>query len=365
LFLALWRSLFVALVTGWLRIVACIAAFGCTRADAHVVYDRRTVRQWSQEAALIVVAQFRSGMQVWRAPDGSDAQEFFTVRVLERLRGQVADDLDFFAHAEGEPRWRPGDIAVLFLERTGAHAGLARVAERFHYFSVQGAGHEWTLTPATRDEVVGVVRYWTSAPQPIPADAMRAAVLRELTDADARLQADALAELAHAGCQPALFPDPTTVQPFANLLTADVLGAPSRIALARALDGCPGFDAAAALRKLTELPLAPRERTALIRAAGMTDDPTLSAWLAALLTDPDLMVRREAAAALGHPRHAASVRALAAAAASSSAADALAAVRALAAIGTPEARAALTALTATAPPAIANSARAYLKQPPP
>jgi hypothetical protein len=328
------------------------------------VYERRTLRQWVQEADVIVLAQFRSGMQVWRAPDGSDAQEFFIVRVLESLRGSVAEDLDFFAHAEGEPRWRPGDVAVLFLDRTAEHAGPARVAERFQYFSVQGAGYEWTLSPATRDEVVGVVRQWATATPPLAADAMRAMLLHQLSATDTRLQSDALAELAYAHCRPTLFPEPAAVAPFANLVTAGALSVPSRVALARALDGCPGFDAAAAMRQLIDQPLAPRERIALIRAAGTTDDPTLGAWLATLLADPDLMVRREAVAALGHPRHAAHVGALAKAAAAGSDAAAVAAVRALAAIGTPAARAALSELTRTGGPEVANTARAYLKQRP-
>jgi hypothetical protein len=113
-----------------------LVPLGPTRVDAHVIYDRRTLRQWAQEADAIVVAQFRSGMQVWRAPDASDAQEFFSVRVIETLRGSVAGDIEFFAHAEGEPRWRPGDVAILFLDRTAEHAELGRVAERFPHFSV-------------------------------------------------------------------------------------------------------------------------------------------------------------------------------------------------------------------------------------
>lgn len=344
--------------------VIVLSLLGPGHADAHVVYDRRTLRQWAQEADVIVVAQFRSGMQVWRAPDESDAQEFFSVRVLETLRGTVAGNIEFFAHAEGEPRWRPGDVAILFFDRTAEHGEFARVAQRFPYFSVQGAGHEWTLAPATRDEVVSIARRWATVHQPLPPEDLRTAFLRELRSGDTRLHADALAELAHAGCGAPLFADATAVEPFAALVTTGTLSAASRMALARALDGCPQFDVAGALRQLTEQPLAPRERIALIRAAGMTRDTTLGEWLVGLLTDPDPMVRREAIAALGHPWHTLGIAPLAKIAATDEDAAATAAVRALAAIATPAAYAALMELAQGPRPLIANAARAYLKKMP-
>jgi hypothetical protein len=337
------------------------------------VYDRRTLRQWAQGSDVIVVAQFRSGMQVWRAADGSDAQEFFTVRVLETVHGSLiadprhstrvpTDDVDFFPHAEGEPRWRPGDVAVLFFDRTAERAEFASLADRFPYFSAQGAGHEWTLTPATRDEIIDIVRGWVTLPTPAAAASVRTLLLRELRSSHESLQADGLAELVYARPQRSLFPDGAAVEPFTQLTADGPLSTPRRVALARTLDGLPGFDAGAALQRITEQPLTPPERTALIRSAGMTNDARLGAWLVTLLDDKDPLVRREAVAALGHPWHGSHIGSLMRTATRDDEPVALAAVRAIASIDSPEAQAALADLGHADRPAVAHAARAYRKQ---
>ncbi|HVH07463.1 MAG TPA: hypothetical protein VNE71_15840, partial [Myxococcota bacterium] len=88
-------------------------------ARAHVLFERATLRQWSAEAAAIAVVRFTSDVQMWRAEDGSDRQEFFRVEVLETLHGALPrGPLEFFPHAEGFPAFHAGDRALLFLART-------------------------------------------------------------------------------------------------------------------------------------------------------------------------------------------------------------------------------------------------------
>jgi hypothetical protein len=332
--------------------------------DAHAEYERRPLRQWVAEADAVVLAQFATGLQVSRAADGADSQRFFRIRVIESLRGSLAGDLEFFARADEEPRWRPGDVALLFFDRTADHAELSHLAHRFPYFSFQGAGYEWTLAPATRDDVVSIARGWVTAPPTLPAEDLRTVLLRELRSGDQRLQSDALAELAHSGCAAQLFPDAAALDPFATLVTAGSLLAPNRMALVHALDGCPGFDTAAALRQLADQPLPPRERTALIRSAALIREAPYGEWLVSMLNDPDPLIRQEAIAALGHPWHTVGIAPLANAAATGSDTVATAAVRALAAAGTPAAAAALAELAHSQRVLVANTARAYLKQMP-
>jgi hypothetical protein len=302
-------------------------------------------------------------MQVWTAPDGSDHQEYFTARVVEHLRGaDVASELAFFAHAEGEPGWRSGEQAVLFLQRTALRPEFAKLAERFPFFTVQGAGQEWRLTGDTATEVHSAIRAWAILKEPPAADDVRQLLLRQLRCKDQRLQADAVAELVQARQDPKFLANTTQVEPFAQLIREGGLETPRRIALARALEGAPGFDSGAALLQLSAQPLSARERTALIRAAGMSRDPKMSAWLGKQLRNADGAVQREAVAALGRPWHAAQVPALLSTARQGTEPIALAAIRALAAIDSPDAHRALKALEHDPRLSVANAARAAVLQ---
>lgn len=270
---------------------------------AHVLFDRTTLRQWTAEADAAVVAEFPDGPQMWRADDGSDRQEFFRVRVVEVLHGAIEPGtLDWFPHAEGFPRFRPGDRALLFLERTAEHPEFATLAPRFAWFSTQGAGQEWKLAPGPEGAAVReIAQRLTAHRRERPADpraALRDLLVAELASGVARLRGDAITELVRAREWPG-FLDAASTPAFAAWIDAGALSATERLALVRVLEGAPGFDAGAKLRAMTREPLTGPELAQLVRAAGGRDDPALRVWLATLAADPRPAVRREAHAALG------------------------------------------------------------------
>jgi hypothetical protein len=293
---------------GWLSaITAGLVAALMSRAAAHVVYAPTTLREWVKNADVIAVAEIVAPLRVWRAADGSDLQEYLSVHVVEMLRGTPpSEDFDYFPHAEGEPRYQPGDRALIFLEKTEPRRDRAAVASRFPYFSRQGAGNEWKLS-GVDDPALEMTRAWAALPAAAsPADT-RALLLRQLLLDNARLRRDAVLELVRFARQPEAWPDAAAVEPFARLTTSSSLTAGERIALTRALDRTPGFDAAAALLPLTRVELDESARKSLFSAASLSRDPRLSAWLAAQLDSTDPVLRREAANALAHPWHAAHV----------------------------------------------------------
>jgi hypothetical protein len=325
-----------------------------------VLYDRPTLQQWCARSELVVVAEFTAPLRVWVAPDGSDRQEHYAVRVLETLKGEAPGDvIEYFPHVEGGAGYQPGDRAVVFLERTASRPELLSLAPRFAWYSLQDAGQEWRLAAERPAEVPGLVADWLgalAAPALEGTPRTRALLARELRSSDARVRADALADLVRLREAPGFFASARDVAPFAQRARERAAPAADRIALALLLRGQPGFDDAAALRALTREPLAPADRVTLIRVAGGVPDEALSRWLEGELRAPDPVRRAEAATALGHPFHAPRTPALARLLASEDPTVAGAAVRGLQGIGTPEARAALAA--AAREPALASSALA-------
>lgn len=271
-------------------------------ANAHVLFDRATLRQWSADSAAIVVAEFESDVEMWSAEDGSDRQEFFRVRVVESLFGATPlGPLEFFPHAEGFPSFHKGDRALLFLERTSDRLEFTSLAPRFRWFGAQGAGQEWKLAPgASGDAVLEIARRLSGQRSSRPSDprrALRDLILAELASGVPRLRSDAIAELIRARDVPGFF-DGETLPAFTVWIDGRELSATERLALIRILDEAPGFDADARLRAMTLESLTGRELTQLVRAAGSREDPRLRAWLAALAVDPRPEVQREARAAL-------------------------------------------------------------------
>jgi hypothetical protein len=273
-----------------------------TAASAHVLFERATLREWVIGSTAVVVATFESDARMWEAPDGSDRQEYFRVRVDETLAGPIAKGpLEFFPHAEGFPAFRAGDRALLFLEPSGARPEFARVAARFAWFSGQGAGQEWTFDPgvagASVREIALRLASQRESPPADPGTALRAILLAELGSGVPDLRRDAIRELMQARAWPG-FLDAETTPLFAAWAENPEVPATQRLALVRVLDGAPGFDADARLRAMTQEPLAGVELTQLVRTAGQRSDPALRRWLAALADDPRPEVRREARSAL-------------------------------------------------------------------
>ncbi len=281
--------------------IASLVVLG-SAAHAHVLFDRATLRQWTTDCAAVVVGEFETDVEMWRAEDGSDRQEFFRVRVDEVLYGGVSPGvIEFFPHAEGFPSFHKGDRALLYLDRTSEHLEFTSLAARFPWFSTQGAGQEWKLDAgASGEAVLEIARRVAGQRSFRPSDprrALRDLMLAELTSGVPRLRSDAITELIHTRDLPGFFDDETTPA-FAAWLDGGRLPASERLALVRILDGAPGFDADARLLAMTQEPMAGRAFTQLVRAAGSSEDPRLRSWLAGLAEDPRPEVQREARAAL-------------------------------------------------------------------
>ncbi len=324
-------------------IVATIAA----PAAAHIVFDRRTLPQWIARSRLVLVAEVRTPLLIWSAADGSDHQEYFSVRVIEALAGDSpAPQLDVFAHAEGEPRLRVGQSMLLFLERTAEHAEFAHLASRFPYFTTQGAGQEWSFASGDRT-VPELARAWREVLRRGGSYTDRLAlIVRQLETADPRLRADALRQLVHLRGTQDLAVDRSGRQRLAAMTETADLSVSQRLGLIKTLDGVGDFSTPSALLKMARSELTAAERLAVIRACRGVDDAALAAWLGEQLRSIDVDVTIAALAAVASPYHSMLVEPIAVLAGDLRPPVARAAVRSLAAIGTARATAHLRRVAA-------------------
>lgn len=316
-----------------------------------MVVDRATLRQYVQHSEAAAVCEVGSPLRVWEAADGSDRQPWWRMHCTETLRGgPLPPSLDVFAHGEGLPRFQAGERVLLFLERTADRREFASLAARFPWFTGQEPGEEWRLAPGEAGEAVrAAARAWVEwlglARRDQPAR-LRALLRDEIRSRVPRLRDDGIAEMVRLARRTDLFPDAASLRPFVARAGSRALPVPQRLALLDALDGHPAWDAREAWRALTAEPHDAQALSRIATAAGLRDDPALSAWLRALLSHESPAVRRAAAAALGHPRHAGAEAALARAARDADPGVARSAVRSLGALPGDAARRTLAELAA-------------------
>jgi hypothetical protein len=309
------------------------------------VYDRATLRQYVQHSASAFVAEFVSGPLVWVAPDASDRQEYLRARSVEVLRGAPPPELvEFFPHAEGFPSFQAGDRALVFLERTETRPEFGPLAGRFPWFSVQESGEEWKLAGAEGEATLALARGYADladAADAVLLPNLRALLVSALGSPFPALRADARAELISLRGTAGFFGSRDDAAPFAALVTSAAVPVGERIALARLLEGAPGFDASGAFASFVAEPRSRDDSIALVRVYATSTDPAVAAWIRERLAAPDPGVRREAAYALGRARRSGDVASLGRAAVDPDPDVARAAIGALGAIGDPPAREAL------------------------
>ncbi len=318
-----------------------LLALSTAPALAHVVFQRQSLRQWAQQADVIVVADILSGLAVWSAPDGSEHQEYFKARVVQSLtETQLPETLDVFPHAEGEPRFKTGDRALLFLDRTGSRAEFAHMAHRFPYFTTQGAGDEWIVDAGDADITAIAVR-WRTLGRNRTYKAQRDLLLLQLDSSIRRLHVEAISDFLKLKHQ--LQRDREAIERLTAMSRSSRLGVGERVGLIGLLSGVPEYAAGAELFRLAGEVSETRDRALVIRAAGRLRDDSTTTWLRDRLHESDPAIQDAALFALGHPWHSAAVPDVAAVAVSPAASLRVgtAAVRALGRIATPEARAAL------------------------
>jgi len=352
--------------------LAVLGALGCaiglctSGARAHVVYDRESLRQYLQYSAASALVELESGPLVWEAADGSDRQEYFRARLVTPLSGDPHGPvIEFFAHAEGLPRFTAGDRALLFLERTSDRLEFLRLAARFPFYSVQGAGSEWRVAKGEEGAVLALARGYrelAGLPEPSAVPRLRQLLLSGLRSPVPALRDDAVVELTRAANAPGFLAAPEDVRPFGALVDGKKLPFGTRLALAVLLDGKPGFDTDRALLAMTREPLAWGDRRNLVRVAAKRPAPPLGRWIGSLLAAAEPELRAEAASALRESWHAGEVPALARAADEPEPRVSRAALQSLGAIASPEARAALRRVAGGADAARARLAKAELRR---
>jgi hypothetical protein len=335
-------------------------------AGAHVVVSRGSLRQYLQHSALALRVEFLAGPEVWEAPRGGDRQEYFRVRILERLAGEgpARGELEFFPHAEGFPGFGAGEQALLFLERTAERPEFAAHAARFPWFSVQGAGEEWRISGAG-DPTLGLARAWLAWLAAGGQDAMGLAALLAqglASDVEA-LQRDAFLELVRARERAGLLDRPEAVARFAPFVDDPRVPISRRAALLQLLAGRPGFEAEAAFARLSASARAPRERERLVRQLAGSQLAPVGPWLALQAASPDAGLRRAAVAAQGQRGAGADLALLERALADADPGVARAAVRALGAVDSEATRRLLSRVAAGGDAERARWAAAELRRP--
>jgi hypothetical protein len=331
-----------------------------------VVLERPTLRQYVLDSDAALAAEVVAPLALWRAPDGSDRQEYYALRPVEILAGAGPEGpFEVFPHGEGPPRWQPGERALVFLERTAGRPELAGLAVRFPWFTLQEPGEEWRLAGAEGEAILAQARALAELAR-TPAGAtlprLRALLHGALLAPALPLRADARAELIRLRGAPGFLASAADAAPFAAATAEPRLPFAERVALARLLEYAPGFDAGRAFSALAREAREREAALALARGFATSTAPEVGVWLASLLAAPDPALRREAAAALGRGVHAAQVGPLARAAADPDERVARAALGALGAIGDPRARAALREVAGGAPPPRRDWAAAELRR---
>ena len=315
--------------------------------DAHVVYQRRSLRGWAQQADVAVVAETLSGLRVWSSPDRSDHQEYFQVRIVRSLDGDTAlpETLDVFPHSEGEPRYEVGERILLFLDRTAARAEFAHLAVRFPYFTTQGAGHEWILEADDR-EVEAVATAWRRLRGDASYPPVRDLLARQLASKYPRLRAEAIADLLGLADRKEFLADREFHEQLASLLRSPGLRVAEKIGVIDVLSHTEPFSSADAILRLAASVDDRPERVDVIRAAGKVRDRRVTSWLRDRLSEPDTAIQDAALLALGRPWHGEAVGDIARIASDQATPVRVGttAVRALGRIGTPDAKRALRAL---------------------
>ena len=282
-------------------VVALAVLLAGAASPAHVVLGRGSLRQFLRHSEMSLHVEFLGEARMWQAPEGRDRQEYFVVRVLEPLAGTAPTQevLEFFPHAEGFPGFAPGDHALLFLEASAKRPEFAGVAERFPWFSVQGAGEEWILTKADEDPVLSLARRWAAwlAAGGADVDALREILASGLLSESHPLERDCLLELLRAQDLPGLLDSAAAVARLAPLVDGNALSLHGRAALHLVLAGRPGYDRPAHFGRLAEAASTPPQRQALVRQLSYARDDEVLAWLETLADDPDPGVRRSVVAA--------------------------------------------------------------------
>ncbi len=323
---------------------ALLAAGG---AGAHLLVMRQDLPALLAASDLVAVARIERPLGVDPESGRRTPRESYRVRLLRPLAGSLPEEreLDVLPH-DAAPAYRPGDRAVLFLQRVAG----SRNPGRFTYLLVQDAGHPFVLEPAWAEEVEAHIRaVAAAAARGLPSAAHRELLLAGLRARAPVLRRDALAQLLVPDLRARLFPPGAegsrAAAPFLETVDAPDLPVAQRAILLALLAEHAGGGTGARFRALERAARDPADLRALAQAAGVLREPAATSWLAACVRRPESgALRMRCAAALGRPWHRAAVPELARVGRDGEPALARAAVRALGGMGGPEAEAALREL---------------------
>ena len=171
---------------------------------AHVDAVRVSLAQLFLQADVVVLARIDAVSDRDLGEDGKqELLEVVTATVIEQFKGQAEGQLDVFLDAHGPAYYRPGDTAVLFLERPGSQTTLAGYVQqgKLDYLSRQVRNTEHIVQASDLPDYRRVLREYSAALRE-PTDASGRAehiVLRMLESASPALVESALIDWQNSG----------------------------------------------------------------------------------------------------------------------------------------------------------------------
>ena len=363
-------GLAVALMLGLVVALAVSVA-----ASAHVIMGTRSLHLRVVEAKLVVRGRVIDPEAVFVSPDGQTRRGLVEIEILEVIKGSVGsvgsgessdaapddriDDLPrirFAQDGHDVPRYARDQEALFFLAPIAASLELRSLAvpKGPTHVSSQEHGEVFVLDTPQAPTLLSAVRAY-SASESAPTGKERVALIRQatlelLTSGDAQLGTSALSSLV-------LTPQAALVTSADLPRLEKVLADPGvsigfRAGLAAELER-RGLIEGDAVRLGLLRNARPAERASAIRAVGAHPSEAVTAYLVALLADPETApgIAAEAAMALGASRSSAAVGPLAAGLTNAEPRVRNAAIRGLGQIGGSKAKQALEGAASAHPDA--------------
>jgi hypothetical protein len=149
----------------WIMVIACLCAAHNSR--AHLDVARASLSQLFLEADLVAIGHIRSlEERDFIVDGGTERYEVVTATVVERFKGESAQSIDFFQDAHGHAYYRPGDKAVIFLQRIGVTDTLNSLgtAGGIRYVSRQVRDTEYRLGERDTESYRAVLQAYAKPP---------------------------------------------------------------------------------------------------------------------------------------------------------------------------------------------------------
>jgi hypothetical protein len=278
---------------------------------AHIDAVRLSLAQLFLQADVVVLARIDAVSDRDFGEDGKqELLEVVTATVIEQSKGQAESQLDIFLDAHGPAHYRPGDMAVLFLERPGSQHRLARYVQqgKLDFLSQQVRNTEHIVHASDLPDYRWVLGKYSAALRETTggSESAESILLRMLDSASPALVESALIDWQNTGA--GLRFDEREVQQIIAITRDDARPINLRLAILRTLAsqdlvGPEAWDALFA--QSSEQQLVP-----VVRSTRGYEDRHFAPTLQGLLDSSSEPLAEAAARALGHPVYTGSEAAL-------------------------------------------------------